>query len=216
VAGSERCLWAVVCPARCVGNSGSLSLPIAAVVLSLALNVVGVLGAPLPIAAAGVGSSSLSILGVLALALAIAAILSALLVPVLPLPTTVILGQSLGILPVPLTHASLALRIAAVPPRAIPAELRSRLLLSALAAALQVARVSHGKPRYALASRGRQPGSRSGVRSGALGTRSLVSRGDEMGVLRGLGRAVGGLLAGVFGLLRGLLQGVGSLLRRLF
>ena len=36
-----------------------------------------------------------------------------------------------------------------------------------------------------------------------------------MGVLRGLGRAVGGLLAGVFGLLRGLLQGVGSLLRRL-
>jgi hypothetical protein len=38
----------------------------------------------------------------------------------------------------------------------------------------------------------------------------------KMGVLRGLGRAVGGLLAGVFGLLRGLLQGVGSLLRRLF
>jgi hypothetical protein len=37
-----------------------------------------------------------------------------------------------------------------------------------------------------------------------------------MGVLRGLGRAVGGLLLGVFGLLRGLLQGVGSLLRRLF
>jgi hypothetical protein len=37
----------------------------------------------------------------------------------------------------------------------------------------------------------------------------------EMGVLRGLGRAVGGLLAGVFGLLRGVLQGVGSLLRRL-
>jgi hypothetical protein len=37
----------------------------------------------------------------------------------------------------------------------------------------------------------------------------------KMGVLRGLGRAVGGLLAGVFGLLRGLLQGVGRLLRRL-
>lgn len=37
-----------------------------------------------------------------------------------------------------------------------------------------------------------------------------------MGVLRGLGRAVGGLLAGVFGLLRGLVQGLGSLLRRLF
>jgi hypothetical protein len=40
-------------------------------------------------------------------------------------------------------------------------------------------------------------------------------KGVEMGVLRGLGRAVGGLLAGVFGLLRGLVQGVGSLLRRL-
>jgi hypothetical protein len=39
---------------------------------------------------------------------------------------------------------------------------------------------------------------------------------SKMGVLRGLGRAVGGLLAGVFGLLRGVLQGVGSLLRRLF
>jgi len=38
----------------------------------------------------------------------------------------------------------------------------------------------------------------------------------NMGVLRGLGRAVGGLLAGVFGLLRGVLQGVGNLLRRLF
>ena len=48
------------------------------------------------------------------------------------------------------------------------------------------------------------------------GTGVLSSRGDEMGVLRGLGRAVGGLLAGVFGLLRGVLQGVGSLLRRLF
>jgi hypothetical protein len=79
--------------------------------------------APLPITAR-VGPPSLSILGVLALALAIAAILSALLVPVLPLRTTVILGQSLGILLVPLAHASLALRIAAVLPRAIPAELR--------------------------------------------------------------------------------------------
>jgi hypothetical protein len=37
-----------------------------------------------------------------------------------------------------------------------------------------------------------------------------------MGVLRGLGRAIGGLLAGVFGLVRGLLEGVGRLLRRLF
>jgi hypothetical protein len=49
-----------------------------------------------------------------------------------------------------------------------------------------------------------------------LGYWTRSSRGDEMGVLRGLGRAVGGLLAGIFGLLRGVLQGVGSLLRRLF
>ena len=39
---------------------------------------------------------------------------------------------------------------------------------------------------------------------------------DLMGLLRGLARAVGGLLAGVFGLLKGILTGLGSLLRRLF
>lgn len=37
-----------------------------------------------------------------------------------------------------------------------------------------------------------------------------------MGVLRGLGRVVGGLLAGVWGLLRGVVEGLGRLLRRLF
>jgi hypothetical protein len=37
-----------------------------------------------------------------------------------------------------------------------------------------------------------------------------------MGLLRGLVRAVGGLLAGVFGLLKGLITGLGALLRRLF
>jgi hypothetical protein len=37
-----------------------------------------------------------------------------------------------------------------------------------------------------------------------------------MGVLRGLGRAVGGLLAGVVGLLKGVVVGLGNLLRRLF
>ena len=37
-----------------------------------------------------------------------------------------------------------------------------------------------------------------------------------MGLLRGLVRAVGGLLIGVFGLLKGLLTGLGSLLRRVF
>jgi len=38
----------------------------------------------------------------------------------------------------------------------------------------------------------------------------------EMGVIRGLVRAVGGLLAGVGGLLRGLFEGIGRLLRRLW
>jgi hypothetical protein len=36
-----------------------------------------------------------------------------------------------------------------------------------------------------------------------------------MGVLRGLGRAIGGLLLGVFGLLKGVVTGLGSLVRRL-
>ena len=55
-----------------------------------------------------------------------------------------------------------------------------------------------------------------GVQSDALGTGTpLLGEELKVGVLRGVGRAVGGLLAGVFGLLRGVLQGVGSLLRRL-
>ena len=37
-----------------------------------------------------------------------------------------------------------------------------------------------------------------------------------MGVLRGLFRAVGGLLAGIGGLLKGVFTGLGSFLRRLF
>jgi hypothetical protein len=37
----------------------------------------------------------------------------------------------------------------------------------------------------------------------------------SMGVLRGLVRAIGGLLMGVAGLLKGLLQGLGNLVRRL-
>jgi hypothetical protein len=37
-----------------------------------------------------------------------------------------------------------------------------------------------------------------------------------MGVIRGLGRAVGGLLAGVGGLLSGVVSGVGKFVRRLF
>jgi hypothetical protein len=47
---------------------------------------------------------------------------------------------------------------------------------------------------------------------------AIVANGHAgtMGLLRGLGRAVGGLLAGVFGLLKGLLTGLGSLLRRIF
>jgi hypothetical protein len=37
-----------------------------------------------------------------------------------------------------------------------------------------------------------------------------------MGVIRGLGRAVGGLLMGVGGLLSGIASGVGRFFRRLF
>ena len=37
----------------------------------------------------------------------------------------------------------------------------------------------------------------------------------DMGVIRGLARAVGGLLAGVVGLVGGLFQGLGRLVRRL-
>jgi hypothetical protein len=44
----------------------------------------------------------------------------------------------------------------------------------------------------------------------------LDGKTETMGLLRGLGRAVGGLLAGVFGLLKGVITGLGSLLRRLF
>ena len=54
-----------------------------------------------------------------------------------------------------------------------------------------------------------------GVQSDVLGTGTPLGEELKVGVLRGVGRAVGGLLAGVFGLLRGVLQGVGSLLRRL-
>jgi len=36
-----------------------------------------------------------------------------------------------------------------------------------------------------------------------------------MGVIRGLGRAVGGLLAGIGGLLAGVFQGLGRFVRRL-
>ena len=56
------------------------------------------------------------------------------------------------------------------------------------------------------------------LRRAAVGRpRSLGDRcEDAMGVIRGLGRAIGGLLAGVFGLLAGLVRGLGSLLRRLF
>jgi hypothetical protein len=62
-----------------------------------------------------------------------------------------------------------------------------------------------------------EPSKRSaGVWSYVLGTGTAGVREElNMGVLRGLGRAVGGLLAGVFGLLRGVLQGAGRLLRRL-
>ena len=50
----------------------------------------------------------------------------------------------------------------------------------------------------------------------ARSARHFAGRQIAMGVLRGLGRAVGGLVAGLGGLVRGVASGVGSLLRRLF
>jgi hypothetical protein len=99
-----------------------------------------VLGSPLPIAAAGVCSPSLSVGGVVALSLPKAAVLSTLLVPVLLLRAAVVVGQALGVLLMPARDAGLAVRSAAVLARAIAAEPRSRLLLPALRAALQVIR----------------------------------------------------------------------------
>lgn len=46
-------------------------------------------------------------------------------------------------------------------------------------------------------------------------TRKSQERKD-MGLLRGLGQAVGGLLAGIAGLVGGLFQGLGRLLKRVF
>jgi hypothetical protein len=106
----------VVCFRRRLRESGPPSLPIAAVV----------------------GSSALPIVGVLALSLPIASVLRSLLVPVRPLPTAVISGQMLRVLLLPAPHERPAVGRAAVLPRACAAELRSRLLLPALRAALQV------------------------------------------------------------------------------
>jgi hypothetical protein len=48
------------------------------------------------------------------------------------------------------------------------------------------------------------------------GSRVIRIPGDtEMGVIRGLVRAIGGLLAGIGGLVRGLFEGIGRFLRRL-
>jgi hypothetical protein len=124
--------------------AGSLSLPIAAVVGSSALPILGVLGSPLPIAPPGVGSPSLPVLGVLALPLPVASVLRSLLVSVLLLPTAVVVGQAIRVLLLPAAHARLALRDAAILPRAITTELRRRLVLPALRAALQVTRGRHG------------------------------------------------------------------------
>lgn len=44
---------------------------------------------------------------------------------------------------------------------------------------------------------------------------SRGAEGSDMGVLRGLGALVGGLVIGVFGLLKGLIVGLVGLLRRL-
>jgi hypothetical protein len=51
--------------------------------------------------------------------------------------------------------------------------------------------------------------------TGRAGGRTNADGDDEMGLIRGLVLAVGGLLAGVVGLLKGVLIGVGNLVRRL-
>jgi hypothetical protein len=75
----------------------------------------------------------------------VAAALRSLLVSVLLLPAAVVLGQVLRVLLLPALHARLAVRSAAALPGASATELRSRLLLPALRAALQVIRGRQGK-----------------------------------------------------------------------
>jgi hypothetical protein len=103
---------------------------------------------PLPIAPV-VNSPPLPIVGVVSLSLPVAAVLGSLLVSVRLLPAAVVVGQVLRVLLLPALHARLAVWSAAVLPRAVAAELRSRLLLPALRAALQVDRGGHEEPRYA-------------------------------------------------------------------
>jgi len=75
---------AVVCLRRRVRGSGSPPLTVTAVVLSPALPIVGVLGSPLPIAAAGLGSASLTVVGVVAFPLPVAPLLGSLLLRLPP------------------------------------------------------------------------------------------------------------------------------------
>jgi hypothetical protein len=99
---------------------------------------IGELGSfPRPVDAVA-GSPSLPVVGVVALALTVAAVLCSLLVSVRLLPAAVGVSQVLRVLVLPATDAGLAPRSAAIVPRAIPAELRQRVLLPTLGAALQV------------------------------------------------------------------------------
>jgi hypothetical protein len=84
------------------------------------------------------------IVGVLSLSLPIPAAPGSLLISVRLSPAPVVVGQVLGVLLVPAAHARLAPWSATVLARAVPAELRSRLLLPALGAALQVIRRRRG------------------------------------------------------------------------
>jgi hypothetical protein len=86
-------------------------------------------GLAFPPDSGGPASPSLPVAGVGSLSLPIAAIPGSRLVPVRLPPAAVVLGQPLRVLLVPAPHASLALRIAAVLPRAIAAELRHGPLL---------------------------------------------------------------------------------------
>jgi hypothetical protein len=81
------------------------------------------------------------------------------------LPTAVVVGQMLCVLLLPAPHTRLAPRIAPILARAIPTELRRRLLLPALCAALQDIRGRRGSARYDLARGGEVPTGR--LHSGA-------------------------------------------------
>ena len=96
-----------------------------------------------PASASRASTPSLPVPGILSLSLSEAAVLGSLLVPIRLLPAAVVVGQVLRVLLLPGAHVCLAVRSAAVLPRAVAADLGRRLLPAALRAALRVTRGRH-------------------------------------------------------------------------